>query len=40
MNALHNAAAQLADLLAQSAAARIAESRRLAADAAVRTVRR
>ena len=33
---VHNAAYQLADLLAQSAAARVAETRRLAADAAVR----
>jgi signal transduction histidine kinase len=33
---VHNAAYQLSDLLAQSAAARVAETRRLAADAAVR----
>jgi PAS domain S-box-containing protein len=33
---VHNAAYQLADLLAQSVAARVAETRRLAADAAVR----
>jgi signal transduction histidine kinase len=33
---VHNAASQLADLLAQSATARVAETRRLAADVAVR----
>ena len=33
---LHNVAVQLADLLAQSAAARVAETRRLAGDAAIR----
>jgi signal transduction histidine kinase len=33
---VHDAATKLADLLAQSAAARVAESRRLAADAAIR----